>query len=313
MPGAYPSKSPNHGGFGGSTIQSGTVWHNRPPDATAGQAPAKLGGGTVNPYNCSIPGNLFAGYEAERSRVVTGLLENQKSFAIFGGRRCGKTSLLMRLEKDILARALPHVQTRFIDMDAIIPRTTGEFFCALYNSIVAGFVDAPAAPAQLRDFSEFLSLLGQASKLIEAHLGPHWLLVLLVDKFDAAASSLSDETAFQNLRYLLTMSAYSGAIRVIVTGSSRLDDLISVGSPLNILEPVYLGVLLERDAVSVIRAGFRDTNLDAELLAETGCHPYILQGVLAYLWEERQSPDVGAAARRFSRDRTSNFKHWIRD
>jgi hypothetical protein len=267
----------------------------------------------MNPFNCSLPGNLFAGYQNERNRIVVGLLENQKSFAVFGGRRCGKTSLLMQLEKDIRAKAPKCVQPRFIDMQAIVPRTAGEFFCALYKSIIVGLPEAPVAPQTLRDFSEFLGLLGQVSTLIESHFGPQWLLVLLVDELDSAASSLQDDTAFQNLRHLLTMSAYSGAFRVIVTGSRPLDNLICSGSPLNILEPVYLGVLLDDDAEMVIRAGFQNTTINAALMAETGRHPYILQGVLAYLWEDRHSPDVAIAARRFAKDRTSNFKHWLRD
>jgi len=56
--------------------------------------------GEPNPYDCSNPGNRFTGYEAARSRIEKGI-KNGSSYAILGGGRCGKTSLLLRLEKDL--------------------------------------------------------------------------------------------------------------------------------------------------------------------------------------------------------------------
>jgi KaiC/GvpD/RAD55 family RecA-like ATPase len=49
----------------------------------------------LNPYNSTKPGNLFTGYEKLGQRILNGL-SNGKSFAVMGGRRCGKTSLLLQ-------------------------------------------------------------------------------------------------------------------------------------------------------------------------------------------------------------------------
>ena len=57
-----------------------------------------------NPYNSTKPGNLFVGYERLRDQLLSGFC-NGNSFAILGGRRCGKTSLLMQIEQDLQAQA----------------------------------------------------------------------------------------------------------------------------------------------------------------------------------------------------------------
>ena len=59
-----------------------------------------------NPYNCTVPGNCFVGYSALREHILNNL-QNKHSYAIIGGRRCGKTSMLMQIEKD-LEKAAEH-------------------------------------------------------------------------------------------------------------------------------------------------------------------------------------------------------------
>src|ERR1700728_2791111 len=87
----------------------------------------------VNPYNCSSPGVLFTGYASTRRRMMQGL-RNGNAYALLGGRRCGKASFLLELEKDLNrdpgngCRLLP----RMLDMQAVAPRTPGDFFTAIY-------------------------------------------------------------------------------------------------------------------------------------------------------------------------------------
>jgi len=92
-----------------------------------------------------------------------------------------------------------------------------------------------------------------------------------------------------------------------------MNDLIKAGSALNNLDPVFLGILAEDDARAVMKAGFPDAQFERELFAETGRHPYVLQGVLGYLWDDREKLDIAAACRRFTRDRMPTFKQWVRD
>ena len=57
----------------------------------------------LNPYNCTIPGRLFVGFEDLRQEFLAGF-RNGNSYAVLGGRRCGKTSLLLQMQKDLQAQ-----------------------------------------------------------------------------------------------------------------------------------------------------------------------------------------------------------------
>jgi hypothetical protein len=50
-----------------------------------------------NTYNSTKPNNLFVGREELLEELINGF-RNGNSFAVLGGRRCGKTSLLLELE-----------------------------------------------------------------------------------------------------------------------------------------------------------------------------------------------------------------------
>ena len=90
-------------------------------------------------------------------------------------------------------------------------------------------------------------------------------------------------------------SRYSSRFRVAASGVKEMSQLIISGSsPLNNLRHQYLSVLSPNQARELIDFGFPD-GLDAKvergLLERTGCHPYLLQGLLEQLWEDRDHLD----------------------
>src|SRR3954471_14639379 len=129
-----------------------------------------------NPYDCSSPGNLFTGYEQMRRKMARGL-KNGNSYALLGGRRCGKTSFLLQLEADLhqgvseTHRLLP----RILDMQAIAPRSPADFFQAFYALTVQD-TDAPAV--EVKHYQDFLTRMDQAKPLLEQKHGPNWIIVL---------------------------------------------------------------------------------------------------------------------------------------
>src|SRR5262245_2609903 len=138
----------------------------------------------MNPYNCSKPGNLFAGYRDVIRGTAEKLIQNNRSFSVQGGRRCGKSSFLKKLGEELAASAPPFVRWRFIDMHAIVPHTWAELFLALYREIVAGVPSAPPAPPTLDRYDpDFLMLLDAAKPAMEAQFGPRWITVLGIDDF----------------------------------------------------------------------------------------------------------------------------------
>jgi predicted nucleotide-binding protein len=268
----------------------------------------------MNPYNCSRPGNLFTGYERMRDHMIRGL-RNGKSYAVLGGRRCGKTSFLLKLEEDLNQQAVEthRLLPRMLDMQAIVPRTPADFFRAIYGLAVQ---DMGAAPSDLVNYQDFLARLDQARAAIEQKHGPNWVIVLLIDEFDSAIARLPDSECLENFRNLLTNSRYKGHFRVVATGVFSPAELMAKGSPLNNLDPEYLGIIDAEHARRLIAAGFPDglaAPAEALLLEHTGRHPYILQGMLEYLWDSG-APDettIRLAGRRFVRDRAGTFRRWL--
>src|ERR1019366_5809678 len=196
-----------------------------------------MAGTAMNPYDCSRPGNLFAGYQYVLREVREKLIQTHRSLSVQGGRRCGKTSFLKKLGEELGAAAPPSVRWHLIDMHAIVPRTWADLFLAFYREMVAGIPGAPPAPGTLRQYDlDFLSLMDAARPAMEAQLGPRWISVFGVDDFDAAAASLPDDSAFQYLRNLLMVSRHADSVRLVAAGSSSMYDLIKGGSALNNLD-----------------------------------------------------------------------------
>ncbi len=281
----------------------------------------------VNPYNYSMPGNLFTGY-AEEIRQVTEGFRNGKSFAILGGNRCGKTSFLLEVEKWVGANGVPGHQPllRLIDLGGQVPHSPFDFFAALYRAVVkdCGAEAWESAPGA-QPYREFLRRMEAAVPAIEKKHGPDWLAILLIDKLDLAKgedrldlAKGSHAEVFQNLRNLLQLDPLRGRFRLVGTGGSDMYSLVTESSPLaNILDTVWLRPFTEVEADGLIVAGGLSMadDLRRELLELSGRHAFILQGLLARLWESRDSlkaSSVREAAQQFSRNRGTVFQHWAR-
>ena len=273
-------------------------------------------GELMNPYNCSRPGNLFTGYEQMRGRMIRGL-KNGKSYAVLGGRRCGKTSFLLKLEEDLNKQASDthRLLPRMLDMQAITPRTPADFFGAIYALVAQ---DTGAASSDVLHYRDFLARLDQSRSAIEQQHGPNWVIVLLIDEFESGVARLTDSECLENFRNLLMNSRYQRHFRAVATGVFSPSELTAKGSPLNNLDPEYLGILDAESASELIAAGFPNgftTSVEALVLEHSGCHPYVLQGLLEYLWDGGGSAEatIHLAGRRFVRDRAGTFRRWLQD
>jgi predicted nucleotide-binding protein len=268
----------------------------------------------VNPYDCSNPGSLFMGYEKTRQKIVRGI-KNGSSYAILGGRRCGKTSLLLQLETDLqqAATGTHRLLPSILDMQAVTPRSTSDFF----SSVLEGAMqDLDAPDARPANYQEFLKNLDRAKSRLEQKYGPNWIVVLLIDELETAMRRLPDTECLENLRNLLTISRYKRNFRAIAAGVFSPAEIASKGSPLNNLNLEYLSVLDPEHASRLIAAGFPhglQPQIETWLLEQTGRRPYLLQGVLGYVWDfgEVTEASIVAAGRRFVRDRDGTFRQWL--
>jgi TIR domain len=270
-------------------------------------------------YNSTKPGNLFVGYERLRSQLLNGF-RNGNSFAVLGGRRCGKTSLLMQIAQDLQAHDLTPFKPlpRFLDVQGLDRVTPSLLFEVIYRLVVQEVETSPWMPGESgREYQNFLAHLDTAKPQLDRRYGSNWLIILLIDELDAAIAKLPDDQFFQNMRNFSMMSHYHRHFRLVASGVREMSELISSGSsPLNHLRNRHLGVPTSTQARQLIACGFPD-GLDPEvesfLFQLTGRHPYMLQGVLEILWEdpaERDKQAVHRAAREFLNQHRT-FYRWL--
>ncbi|CAN5718655.1 hypothetical protein BH18ACI4_BH18ACI4_25920 [soil metagenome] len=272
-----------------------------------------------NPYNCAIPGNLFVGYDRLRQELLNGF-RNGRSYAILGGRRCGKTSLLKQLRTDLETAGLAPLTPvpRLVDIQALGRCTPQLLFHELYRTIVQ---DVDAQPFHTREegreYRDFLAALGDAKALLDKRYGRAWVVILLIDELDAAISKLPDDQFFQNLRNLLMMSDFRNHFRVVASGVNGMAKLITSGcSPLNNLRNKYLSILSISQMHELVLHGFQqglDPDAESLLLQLTGRHPYLVQGLLEKLYDAGGVPDrakMQTAAGDFLREHR-DFTRWL--
>ncbi|MDJ0783093.1 MAG: hypothetical protein QNJ22_14045 [Desulfosarcinaceae bacterium] len=273
----------------------------------------------TNPYNCTKPGNLFVGYARLIQEIINGL-RNGHSYALIGGRRCGKTSLLMQLEKILNSGGLESyaAQVHRFSIQRFDTLSVAGLFGFIYATVTAG-CDVPAWPERTPRgvYQTFLDLLETHQATLVDAKGARWLAILLVDELDAAIKRLPDDVFFQNLRHLLMDSPFHPHFRVVASGATEMAGLIYSGSsPLNNLRHKYLRILSAKQARKLLTAGFAETYETEVLFKLTGRHPYLLQGLLEKLWDQR--PDcwdkatVRQAGKDFLREHR-DFTHWLED
>lgn len=267
-------------------------------------------------YNCTKPGHLFVGYHKERRKILDGF-KNGNSYAVIGGRRCGKTSLLVRVEKDLLENGLAPFYSipRYFSMEERGGKpTAASLFETIYGLAVRDVANAPKWKSHEsgNPYDTFRKNLDRASGALTEKYGQDWLVILLIDEMDAAVRLLPDDQFFQNMRHFLTMSEHHRHFRLVATGVKDMAGLISSGSsPLNNLRNCSLRILTEAEAAELVRKGV--SNIDEETLGSlfdmTGRHPYVLQGVLENLTANSTAWDIHAAAGDFL-DEHKDFQRW---
>jgi hypothetical protein len=250
-----------------------------------------------NPYNCAEPGNCFVGYEDLRNNIRNNL-QNNHSYAIIGGRKCGKTSMLMQIEKD-LERAVEvdsSIILRSFSVNELSSVSLEILFKTIFKLIVRD-IDDENFQAELSEYGSgdeyrfFRDNLDRAFEALQQKYGPDWKVILLIDELDAAVSRLPNDQFFQNLRHLDMESRFKGHFRLIVTGVKDMTDLILTGSPSNHLKNEFLRILSLQEMEQLVNKGFSSEYYSVydllPLYDLTGGHPYLLQGILEIIWDKK--------------------------
>lgn len=249
-----------------------------------------------NPYVAGRPlrrGDYFVGRQDILEFVRTNLMNRKYGtvLILFGERRCGKTSILHRLEQEQSEKFVPI----FFDMQSIGNRNISHLIFLLAKSIVQTLsqrtanLELPAESSFSVDaFSEMDTFLDSVESILRAR---NLTATLMIDEFEELESLAKDHAQEYNLLgYLRSIVQRRETFSFIFVGTQRLKHLASdYGSELfNLGKFRKVDVLSKEDAIELITLPVRDRMIyeqDAldKILEATGHQPFLLQFVCEYI------------------------------
>lgn len=259
---------------------------------------------------------------------------NANSWAIIGGRRFGKSSLLQAIAAHLTE------QNSKLDVGNVFPivinlaRCTNKtkediFFCILKeiqstlekdlsladcisSSHLTGLT--PSSMSEY-DYHKFEKVLVDMVRRLENIFGLV-RMVLLLDEVENIVDSNWSEELFNQLRSLITDSCLKKIVKLVLTGSTRVVNLRQACSPLfNSVILRYLESIPSTDIEELIaRAGAVPMTAREAIQQQCGGHPFIAQFLLHYLWKQDPSKatsvQISRLARAMRQERSGDFYGW---
>jgi len=309
----------------------------------AGPGPSERAGAGARPlracpYNFTLPaeGRMFKGHRQELAEILP-RIQAGSSYAIVGGTRSGKTSLLYELKRILLQQLDVEEETGYVIGPVFL--STHELSplsqAAIYQQIVSEFEKSvwkkkfshvPFVQGKLFDpnlkeeqaFPAFCDVLERIVRMASNDLK----IVIMIDEIDELQRYGWSRDMFINLRHLISQSRLNRNVSMIISGTLQLFTLYAVaGSPfLNVISGTKRMLLLpEADALQLIQEpiGHRLQESVAQyVLQQTGGHPFLIQYLMTNLWwnfgGEMQGvgrPDVDRVVGLFLKER-NDFREW---
>jgi len=284
-----------------------------------------------NPYGPTIAaGSRFYGREVENQRISALLRDPSQNAAIllWGQRRIGKTSLLLRLEEQAQGDFLPV----YIDVQGVKDGSTTQFLYQLMSRISGVIKDKIPDSGQevtvlalhrfrkdpLSYFDMFIALIQEVTR--------NQPLVVILDEFQCLCSlqegAVSRTAIFSRLR---SYSQHARGIHFILSGGGLLSQLTGqcgIASLFNITHDEKLGCLEAKAAHQLIKDGLTMIGNISEraielLLDLTAGHPYYLQLLCYMLYDQVQenrtmiTPDIASQSIRewLAKTDAGRFQH----
>ncbi len=285
-----------------------------------------------NPYNYHLPVRddaMFFGRGRLLQRLIDGLTQPRPlSAAIFGGRRCGKTSLLRKLERAMCAHSCRAGRKQLVpwyyDPQAGYPIASGDDFFLLALEMLRRAICAGNVPAQeVESTYQLARRLGPVNAFAEGfallvgRAGQNIRLVLLVDEAESLLTAPWGSDLRPNLRNLLSNSDIADSLALVMSGSTAFHTQVAEkDSPLeNILTRYSLTNLTHEETLALSRAPNQDRlsqDVAEEIWTQTGGHACLAQFILYELWyimDQATVEDVQDIASEFS-DQVDHFERW---
>lgn len=264
---------------------------------------------SINPYSVDRPAEtLFYGRQSELNELRDGLCSPiGRSYAIIGGRRFGKTSLLKKLQRLLSLTPAESWESPVIPVylnllgDASSIDSVEGFFStvltALSQQTTSYWPDQPdhdhASPLAFKPdtfpyhvFGDWL--VQQCSAHASETTAPR--VVLLLDEIERILHRPWKNDLLASLRMLVYEDAsYSRVFGLVTSGSTEFyQEIESRGSPLwQVLHSIHLASLFEEETLRLIHEPSSDRvpeSVAAEISLLSGGHPYLTQYFMQNLW-----------------------------
>ena len=293
-----------------------------------------------NPYSVDEPAeDLFYGRQAQVERLGDALMAPKAaSYALVGGRRFGKTSLLYALERHFLdafedtdTKAYYRVVPVYVNLLSDEIKEWTDFFALstrfLNNQVQEIWPDALSDPGtpQVNPHSAddtFIGLVRHLLKEMRSRWGPV-RIVLLIDETEEILDRSWRHILFNKLRWLTYDNRRTNKLlKIVMTGSSGFyTDVNQKSSPLwGVLKPEFLEAFADEVALQLIQEPCDDQlpEASAQLLVRlSGGHPFIIQYIMHELWVQgiatSQSGRVRQVADRFKSENWKHLEQWKQD
>jgi DNA-binding transcriptional ArsR family regulator len=293
-----------------------------------------------NPYNYHIAvrdDRMFFGREKILARLVSGLSAPLPlSAAIFGGRRCGKTSLLSKLARVLNGDVRAAGERRFTPCSLDLQRgrrltCSDDFFLWLLEELGETWelrrgLERGLVVEALQTCYRDEVTRGPVDAFVRAFRsldkgGERIRLVILIDESEHILTVEWGEDLRPNLRTLLSNSPIVEDIALVMAGSTQMYTKVTErDSPLeNILDRYPLPTLSHKATLTLARRPNGDRLSEEaaeEVYRQTGGQPCIAQYILHELWNELEGEladgtieDIRDTAETFD-DRTRHFSTW---
>jgi len=283
-----------------------------------------------NPYNWQQvnPDFLYGNSRLNLVNTLKNGLSNGRSFGMTGGRRMGKTTLLRRVEKEILKYSqeaknggllvVPvYIETLAIQSSISSGVIYQEIIQRLNQRLREQYIDLDLSldyevydPQALKDY------LCQAINLVASH---RLQVIFMFDEIELISQASWGRSFFANWRSLLSNTpSLQEYISAVFCGADEMFKISrDVGSPLgNILEWQELELLSLEDTARLLCDPIQYTWADdfiEKVFTSTGGHPFIIQYLMQTVCSlelDSANQSLEEAKRQFLRNQRFQFKNW---
>jgi hypothetical protein len=279
---------------------------------------------------------MFFGRRALRQEILEGVRQGA-SFAIIGGTRLGKTSLLFQVRQALLEQMKAPQNTVigpvFLSTHELPPLSQS----IIYRKIVEEFRVTLGIPGSDEEWRRGVALFDQNLPEDRAFSAFQQALELvLLREFDRRIVIMIDEVDelrrydwshffFNNLRHLISQTTAGERIAIVIAGTLAIRSLYQVaGSPfLNVIHGTKSLELLSRaeteELVGQPIGKQLDSSVVSSIFLETGGHPFLTQYLMKHICSQHSGKlssvseeHVQGIVEKYFDERT-DFQNWVTD